>query len=258
MDIATTLLFAGFTIALVAGIIWLRHKRVEARRQEMQALAEKMEMQFSEDDNYGLIAQLKDFALFHRERRWLGRKGKIRNVLRSRVGQTDVYLFDYTYIISSGKSSRRITQTVFFADNKNWYLPNFKLKPETWWQKALAMFDKSDINFPDSPEFSDKFWLTGEFASLIRKTFHPELQQFLSERPPAHLEGNNFYLLAYKPGKTLKPDEALLFFDHCCQLISLLQKKEGQLELLDLAELQPEQKPEKIAQPRPGSDESRH
>jgi hypothetical protein len=241
MEPSAALLFAGITVIFVAGLLWLRRAREKERSQAMQALANRLELSFSENDTYGLLAQLKSFDLFSRERRWLGRKGKIRNVLRRRIGKTDVYLFDYSYVISTGKSSRRITQTVFFADNKDWYLPNFKLQPETWWRKAMAMFDKSDINFPENSEFSDKFWLTGEFESLLRKTFHPELQQFLTARPPAHLEGSNFYLLAYKPRKVLQADEAALFFEHCSQLIALLQKKEGQLELLNLADLQPEQ-----------------
>ncbi|MCB0534756.1 MAG: hypothetical protein H6574_08745 [Lewinellaceae bacterium] len=236
----TTLVFAGLTVALVSGLLWRRHALDKARRQTLEGLAGRLNSTFSEADNFGLLAQLRDFDLFSRERRWLGRKGKIRNVLRRQFGKTQVFMFDYTYVVSTGKSSKRITQTVCFADNKDWYLPNFKLKPETWWRKALAMFDKSDINFPDSPDFSDKFWLTGEFESLVRKTFNPELQEFLIERPPVHLEGNNYYLLAYKPRKALQADEAHVFFEHFCQLVELLQKKEGQLELLNLAELQPE------------------
>jgi hypothetical protein len=240
MEVATILLFSLAALSVVFAAISIRRAKERARRQAMQALAHRLDLTFSPDDDFGLLAQLKNFDLFSRERRWLGRNGKILNIVRGKIGNTEVYMFDYSYVISSGKSSRRITQTVFFADNKDWYLPNFKLKPETWWQKALAMFDKSDINFPENPEFSGKFWLTGEFESLLRKTFHPDLQQFLIERPPAHLEGNNFYLLAYKPRKALNADEAEVFFGHCCQLVSLLQKKEGQLELLNLAELQPE------------------
>ncbi|MBK8968427.1 MAG: hypothetical protein IPM36_17535 [Lewinellaceae bacterium] len=240
MEFVTTLVFAGITAALVSAVVWLRNSRVKARRQDMQELATQLDAPFSERDEFGLLAQLKDFDLFRRERRWLGSKGKIRNVLTKKIGQTQVYLFDYTYVVSTGNSRRRITQTVCFADHKDWYLPNFKLQPESWWQKALAMFDKSDINFPDSPDFSDKFWLTGEFESLVRKTFHPELQEFLVARPPVHLEGNNYYLLAYKPRKALDAAEARVFFENFCRLLELLQKKEGQLELLNLAELRAE------------------
>jgi len=210
--------------------------RARTRTRDLEQLAQRLGLSFSKDDLFGLAQQLKDFDLFRRERSWFPRRSRVNNVLRGQVGDTEVYLFDYSYVVSSGKSSRRITQTVFFANDKNWYLPNFRLRPETWWQKIRAVFDKSDIHFPDSPEFSDQFWITGELESLIRKTFGAEVQQFLCERPPVHLEGNNFYLLAYKPRKALRAEEAGLFFERCCELVKLL-KQDGKLELLNLAEL---------------------
>lgn len=235
-SILAPLLAAMVGMAAAAIAFTVIRARERARTRAMEQLAQQLGLPFSKDDLFGLAKQLKDFDLFRRERWWFPRRSRVSNILRGRVGDTEVYLFDYSYVVSSGKSSRRITQTVFFANDKNWYLPNFRLRPETWWQKIRALFDKSDIHFPDSPEFSDEFWVTGEIESLIHKTFSPEIQQFLRERPPVHLEGNNFYLLAYKPRKTLRGEEAAAFFEHCCQLVKLL-KQEGKLELLNLAEL---------------------
>ncbi len=229
------ILIAG---AVAFTVFSIKRARDRARQKAMEQLALHLGMIFSTDDSYGLLPQLKGFELFRRERRWLGSAGRIKNVLRSTVGETEVFLFDYSYVVSTGKSARRITQTIFFANNKNWYLPNFRLKPENWYGKVLAAFDKSDINFSESPEFSNRFWLSGEFESLIRKKFSPTVQQFLVESPPAHLEGNNYYLLAYKPRKMLDAREAEVFFQHCCQLVKLFQE-EGKLELLNLAEVTP-------------------
>ena len=236
-------MFPAFIPVLIAGavaftILFIKKAHARARQKAMEQLAQRLGMSFSAADIFGLLPQLKGFDLFRRERRWLGRAGKIKNVLRGMAGDTEVYLFDYTYVISSGKSARRITQTVFFANNKDWYLPEFCLKPENWSHKILSSFDKSDINFPENPDFSNRFWLSGEFESLIRKKFSPAVQDFLCENPPAHLEGNNFYLLAYKPRKALDTNEAEAFFHHCCQVVKLFQQ-EGKLELLNLAELKP-------------------
>jgi hypothetical protein len=94
----------------------------------------------------------------------------------------------------------------------------------------------NDINFPENPDFSDKFWLTGGIESMIREQFNPDIQAFLSERPPATIEGNNYYLIAYKPRTVLDAAQAKTFFEHCCQLTQMMQKKEGEA-LLELAEL---------------------
>ena len=103
------------------------------------------------------------------------------------------------------KSARRVSQTVFFANDKKWFLPNFRLRPERWWHKILSGIGaQKDINFEENRAFSDKFWLKSEFEGLVREQFTPALQQFMMEKPPVHLEGNNYYLLAYKPGKLLQ------------------------------------------------------
>ena len=236
------LIFSLAGAALAATVFSIQRARLAARTRAMEQLAPELGLSFTAEDRFGLLQQLKGFDLFRRARSWFRRAGMVRNVLRGQVDGTEVALFDYTYVVSTGKSSRRITQTVFFANSKDWYLPNFRLRPETWWQKIRALVDKSDIDFPDSPEFSDKFWITGAFESLVRKTFSPELQQFLCERPPVHLEGNNYYLLAYKPKRALNAAEAKVFFDNCCELVRRF-KREQQPELLNLAELRPPEMP---------------
>lgn len=236
-------MFSALIPVLIAGaaaftVFYIRNARARARQKELELLAQQLGMSFAAADTFGLLQQLKGFDLFRRERRWLGRAGRIKNVMRGTVGDTEVFLFDYTYVIYANNSTRRITQTVFFANNKEWYLPEFRLKPESWLQKLLSILDKSDINFPENPDFSNRFWLSSEFESLIRKKFSPAVQDFLCENPPVHLEGNNFYLLAYKPRKALSANDAAVFFQHCCRLVKLLPE-EGKLELLNLAELKP-------------------
>ena len=249
-NMALSILFTLATIGFAASIFWFKKQQAVARTRALEAVASEIQLPFEEKDSFGLIAQLKGFDLFKRERRrkWF-RNGKIANVMRSKVGETEVYLFDYIYVVSTGKSSKKVAQTVFFANDKNWYLPNFRLKPETWWHKVLGKLGaKTDINFSENPEFSDKYWLTGELESLIRKQFGPELQQFLSERPPTHLEGNNYYLLAYKPGTAIGASQTKAFFDHCCQLVKLLQKEGGQtlFQLADVTTPEGEPLPEVV------------
>jgi hypothetical protein len=78
--------------------------------------------------------------------------------------------------------------------------------------------------------------LKSEFEGLVRQKFTPELQNFMLEKPPVTLEGENYYLLAYKPGKVLDPAAAETFFENCCALTRLMQT-EGKMELLQLVEL---------------------
>lgn len=230
-------LFLTAMLAFTAGMIWFTRQRKAQRSAELQQLAQAIGLSFHAKDLFGLGNQLKAFDLFNRERamRW-ARGSWVSNVMRGDVDGTDVYLFDYSYMVNTGNSAHEVRQTVFFANDKNFQLPNFRLKPEKWWHKVLTMTGaKKDINFPEHPDFSNRFWLTGEIEALIRAKFKPDIQQFMVERPSIHLEGSNYYLIAYKPGKALNADEAQAFFERCCQLTNLM-KEEGKTGLLELAE----------------------
>lgn len=254
--IGMTLLITAL-FAFTAGVIWLKRKRDAQRRIDLQQLAKDCNLSFTEKDGYGLVPQLRHLDLFRMSgrRRW-SRNGKIYNVMRGHIGETEVFLFDYSYMVHTGKSAHEVRQTVFFANDKNWYLPNFRLRPETWWHKVMTKIGAMrDINFPESPDFSSKFWLTGELEDLIRKQFGADVQTLLKERPPVHLEGNNYYLIAYKPGKQLNTDEARTFFEHCSRLTELLKAKEP-VDLLQLAELKKEQVPEPEPLEAPGKKKS--
>ncbi|MFN0174952.1 MAG: hypothetical protein ACKVU0_09920 [Saprospiraceae bacterium] len=234
------IVFSLFALSFAVAMLWHKHKAALARTASMEVLAEHLGMSFSAKDSFGIIRQLQGFDLFKRERsRWFN-NGKITNVMRGLAGETDVYLFDYTYTVQAGNARKTITHTVFFANDKNWFLPNFHLKPENWWHKLQAKLGmNTDINFEENPEFSEKFWLNGELEELVRQQFTPALQGFLTEKPPAHLEGSNYYLIGYKHRQKMDPDEAKLFFQHCCEIVQMLREK-GNLELLDLAEMRKE------------------
>ncbi len=205
------------------------------RRGVMEAIATAKNLRPLGDAAPDLAVELKEFDLF--DRLDLFKRSRVSDVLQASVGFTDVFLFDYTYVVSAGNTSKRVSQTVFFAKDRRWSLPNFKLKPEGWWHKIQQLFGKKDINFSENPDFNEKWWLTGEFEAMIRESFSPEVRHFFEENPPMTVEGNNFYLVAYKPKKVLDEKEGAAFYERCVQLMQLLQTKEQQEELLRLAEI---------------------
>ncbi|MBU6343063.1 MAG: hypothetical protein KGS48_16325, partial [Bacteroidetes bacterium] len=132
-EFATIAFFLGFMAVMFSAVYWFQQRRRQVRQQAMRALAGALEAQYSENDQMGLRNQLKPFDLFRRERIRFFNTSNLSNILHKKVGEASVYLFDYSYVVSTGKSSKRITQTVFFANNRNWHLPQFTLKPSSWW-----------------------------------------------------------------------------------------------------------------------------
>ncbi len=244
-------MFIPIILMALALFIGLTIKSMREKRQiaEAQQTAQALGLSFTEKDNFGLSPQLKAFELFRHSRRRWGRKTQVTNILRGQVGDTEVYQFDYSYIVSTGKSAHRVSQTVFFANDKQWSLPDFRLQPEQWWHKVLAKLGAAeDINFTDNPDFSQHFHLTSKLEALAREKFGPELQQFLLSGPRIHLEGCNYYLIAYQPKKLLKGEAARLFFERCSQLTALLKGTEKQ-DLLDLTELKKDVEAQPIVLP---------
>ncbi len=225
-------------IALFAALgLWFKQRRDTRKKADAEQMARSLGLAFSEKDFFGLAPQLKAFEMFRHSRRRWGRNAQVTNVLRGKVGDTEVFQFDYSYVISTGKSARRISQTIFFANDKQWSLPDFHLRPEQWWHKVLAKLGiDHDINFPENPDFSQRFHLTSPLEELARTKFSPELQKFLLGGPRIHVEGSNYYLIAYHPRKVFRGEEARAFFERCCQLTESL-KGENKQDLLDLVEL---------------------
>lgn len=104
-----------------------------------------------------------------------------------------------------------------------------------WVLPATLIFRKTRI----SPK---RFHLTSNLEELARQKFSPELQKFLLGGPRIHVEGSNYYLIAYQPRKVFRSEEACAFFERCCQLTALLQGENKQ-ELMNLVEWEaPEKK----------------
>lgn len=213
---------------------WRKAKFVASRREELAVLVAERGLRFADENEFQLGRELREFDLLKKS--YFFKESQITNVLSTSIGFTDIFLFDFTFMRSTGKSAVPVRQTVFFAKNRDWKLPDFKLKPEGWWQKIQQYFGRTDIDFEENPDFSNRFWLTGEFEEMIRTSFSPEVRAFFEHNPPIHVEGNNYYLIAYKPGVVQDSAEAQLFYDDCLRLSELLQKGEKE-ELLKLAEI---------------------
>ena len=132
----------------------------------------------------------------------------VSNVLEAtRSDELDFTLFDYQYTVGYGKTSATYQQTVTRMQSALFRLPKFILYPETIFAKMGKVFGKSDINFPDSPDFSDKFILRGDDETSTRALFTPALRQALEAHGGLTIEAAGDLLFIFRPGRRFKPDE---------------------------------------------------
>lgn len=174
---------------------------------EFREFAFQNNLDFTLENDEGLIAQLNDFKLF----KYGGDRTIKRNAFKKDLLDSH-YLFDYDYTVSTGKSSATYSQTVRFFDSKNLGIPQFKLKPEGFLSMISEWFGNRDIDFMSDADFSEMFHLSGEYESVIRTYFDEEVRRLCKYNNKFHIDGNNFYLCIYIQNKKLKHEELRAFF----------------------------------------------
>lgn len=127
----------------------------------------------------------------------LARKAKnIENLL---VGNTpsynfffaDVYLSDGAYLTNIGRDV-----TIVHLSNVRKELPDFTLEKEGLLD-LLGFAAKNDIDFDAYPQFSNRYYLTGEQEEEVRALFTPELITFFEGQNNMYVECVNNSLLVH-------------------------------------------------------------
>jgi len=191
------------------------------RAEELEHLAGNLKMDFDRKDSMGLVNYLKDFKLYSK-----GQRRRISNILRKSdaCGELKTWVFDYRYTISTGKASQTYRQTVFFVQTKELGLPGFYLRPEHFFHRVGSWFGIDDIDFEMDPEFSGKYYLTGSEQGIIRETFTEPIRAFFRVNKKWHVEGLNYFLIIYRPNKTIPPNEIKLFYQKGMEIYGLMKQ----------------------------------
>lgn len=223
-----------FFLAILFLVIWPHNMHVKQRRAVMALLAQEMGLDFSERDTFNLGNQLTIFELF-RQNLFFTWFHNIRNVLPGVLDDTEVFLFEYSFLVHGRRSQSFIEQTVFVAIDPNWQLPEFRFRHDRWYQaKLISQHRRSGPHGPI--EFRSDFLRVHETEASVRESLVPELQALLTERNPAHIEVSNGCLLIYRPAYLLGFDAARTFYEDCCALTDLLKSKAKRQRVLQWAE----------------------
>jgi hypothetical protein len=86
-------------------------------------------------------------------------------------------------------------------------IPDFALEPEGLSTKLSEMFAGKDIDFPDYPGFSKKYYLRGPSEIQVRDFFAGPLMHFLEKHQALHIEAHRNRLLFYEKLDVLEPPQ---------------------------------------------------
>jgi hypothetical protein len=185
-------------VMLMVGVgVWVGRQRTK----EMAKVAEAMNFAFMAHFLLAWLRAIAPFKLFA-----LGRDQKAFNALFGRVGECEVIYFEYQYTTGSGKSSQTHRLGVVILPDGAVGAPDFQLAPRTFFDKFAGLFTTKGIELEDASEFNRRCKLVGRNEDALRKTFHPDLVEYLGRDGRWHIEVLNGQLLLHRQTR-LKPDK---------------------------------------------------
>ena len=132
--------------------------------------------------------------------------------LTGAIGGRPVTIFEYAWTTGSGKSSHRHVIHGLLWDSPDARFPGFTLDSENVLTRLAGVFGAQDIDFEDSPEFSNAYRLRGEDEAAIRAFFTPAIRQYLALTRGHQIAAQGTHLLWWRDGRLPKPEEIESFF----------------------------------------------
>ncbi|MHB8218303.1 MAG: hypothetical protein ACYDDS_19695 [Candidatus Sulfotelmatobacter sp.] len=159
------------------------------------------------------------------EMRLLTGKGSLAtysNILRGAAAGYETFIFDFCYVVSGGKTTRGVNQTVaaFHAPGAN--MPDFQLARRTLEDKLGRLFGAKQLRFEANPNFSDRYIATGADLESAATLFTPGVLSFFEGRTDNLLtvEGYWDWIIVYRPEHRVKPSELGDFVEDATRIAS--------------------------------------
>lgn len=152
-----------------------------------------------------------------------GRSRRVQNLIQRQQRGVEIWMFDYTYRVGSGKRSRTHTQTVVLLNDPEIVLPRFVLMPETLFHRLGGLFGYADIDFDDYPDFSKRYLLRGEAETDIRRLFNDRVIPFYQNHPGVNTEGSGNLALYYYFHRSCPPQGWPVLLQEAIEVHGLLK-----------------------------------
>ncbi|MEM7455384.1 MAG: hypothetical protein AAF456_13620 [Planctomycetota bacterium] len=125
---------------------------------------------------------------------------------------------------NSDSSSPEKQQTCAYFEFSDFVFPEFELKPEGFGLRMLeAVVGRSDIDFDDSPAFSDSYFLSGHPEASIRQLFSPTVRKLFEQKPGFCVGAKGGRMVVYRLKESCRINELESFLSECLMIAGELQ-----------------------------------
>lgn len=195
-------------IVLIVVVRRVQRKRAQERTQGLQGVATLLGWQFVPATAMNWLPNLEQFTLFS--------EGHSKTITNAMYGETDGVksaLFDYEYVVGSGKNRTIYRQSVVYFESRDLSLPFFSLRPENAIYKIMSAFGYQDIDFGNRPEFSKRYLLRGPDEPAVRNAFNDAAFAFYETNPGTCTDGGGNQLFVFRYARRVAPLEARAFIN---------------------------------------------
>ncbi len=187
------------------------------RTAAMAEMAAELKLGFTPEVNINDFLQgFPTFALFS-----ISRGRRVRNIMRTTVGDTAVTFFDFTYVTGRNSSNVHHHSAMLFQST-HLALPVFTLRPADLLDKMAAQLGYQKIDFDAYPAFSTHYLLRGPDEASIRDLFTDRILTCFEQNPTIYLEGVGDTLLFYRSSaRRVRPHDLPTFLEEGKEVLSL-------------------------------------
>ena len=205
-----------FGVIALSVFLYKRQWEKERTRQ-LQMTAAQLRWTFVEEAALNVFPALERFEFFNR-----GRYQRIKNMLYGEASGIKAVVFDFVYVLGSGKNSRTCAQTMVYLEPGNISLPYFSLRSERFAHKIWAAFGYQDIDFGNRPTFNSQYLLRGPDEQAIRNMFNDSLLSFYEMNPGTCTDGGGNRLFVYRENYRCEPQQIQPFIGLALSVLNLL------------------------------------
>src|ERR1043165_8940769 len=202
LPVLAPILFVVVFLFIFVLVYFYNKKKERERMHAMQGVAGQLRWNFAADAPMNMIAGLENFHLFNQ-----GHSKQIKNFMYGEANGVKAAVFDYIYVVGSGKNRTPHYKTVTYVEPANLRVPYFSLRPEGFFTKVLSAFGFQDIDFGQRPEFSKKYLLRGQDEMAIRQTFNDQLLSFFETYQGTSVDAGNNQLFVFRTNYRCQPQE---------------------------------------------------
>ena len=203
LPVLAPIIFAVVFLSIALIVFFYNRRKERERTEAMRAVANFLKWNFVDLAPWNMVPNLDSFTLVSQ-----GHSKQIKNFMYGEANGVKAAMFDYIYVIGSGRNRTTHFQSVTYLEPANLRSPYFSLRPEGFFTKLLSAFGYQDIDFGQRPEFSKKYLLRGQDEMAIRQAFNDQLLSFFETYQGTSVDAGNNQLFVFRANYRCQPQEA--------------------------------------------------